>query len=144
MSMGVYVVDRAVLERVPPHVNTGSTISCGTCLPGRAVHVEPYGGYWLDIGRPDDYVRAIDEFEQHRRLFLPEMSKTVLVTGPGFHREAVERKAGAGGEYRDSLFERRRRHRILPAAGEGVNHVFHLAARTFVPDSWARRGLSID
>jgi NDP-sugar pyrophosphorylase family protein len=27
------------------------------------VHVEPHGGYWLDIGRPDDYVRAIDEFE---------------------------------------------------------------------------------
>jgi NDP-sugar pyrophosphorylase family protein len=33
--------------------------------------VEPYEGYWLDIGRPDDYVQAIEEFERHRQLFLP-------------------------------------------------------------------------
>jgi NDP-sugar pyrophosphorylase family protein len=30
------------------------------------VHVEQYDGYWLDIGRVDDYMRAIDEFDQMR------------------------------------------------------------------------------
>ena len=27
------------------------------------VTVEVYDGYWLDIGRPDDYARAIEDFE---------------------------------------------------------------------------------
>jgi NDP-sugar pyrophosphorylase family protein len=31
----------------------------------------PFAGYWLDIGRPDDYEQAILEFEQHRAKFLP-------------------------------------------------------------------------
>jgi NDP-sugar pyrophosphorylase family protein len=39
---------------------------------GDPVHVEPFDGYWLDIGRPDDYERAIDEFEQYQGMFLPD------------------------------------------------------------------------
>jgi NDP-mannose synthase len=35
------------------------------------VDVEPYEGYWLDIGRPDDYMRAVEEFEQRKAQFLP-------------------------------------------------------------------------
>jgi len=35
------------------------------------VDVEPYEGYWLDIGRPDDYMRAVEEFEQYKPQFLP-------------------------------------------------------------------------
>lgn len=31
------------------------------------VNVVPYGGYWLDIGRPDDYHQAIEDFENGRR-----------------------------------------------------------------------------
>jgi NDP-sugar pyrophosphorylase family protein len=34
--------------------------------------VHTYEGYWLDIGRPDDYEIAIDEFERNRELFLKE------------------------------------------------------------------------
>jgi NDP-sugar pyrophosphorylase family protein len=39
---------------------------------GERVASYPFEGYWLDIGRPDDYATAIDEFETHRSLFLPE------------------------------------------------------------------------
>jgi NDP-sugar pyrophosphorylase family protein len=28
--------------------------------------------FWLDIGRPDDYQRAVDEFEKNRERFLSE------------------------------------------------------------------------
>ena len=35
------------------------------------VDVEPYAGEWLDIGRPDDYVQAIETFEQKRGRLLP-------------------------------------------------------------------------
>jgi NDP-sugar pyrophosphorylase family protein len=37
---------------------------------GERVHVEPYTGYWLDIGRPDDYMQAIDDFERYRERLL--------------------------------------------------------------------------
>jgi len=32
----------------------------------------PFEGLWLDIGRPDDYERAMAEFELHRAEFLPK------------------------------------------------------------------------
>jgi hypothetical protein len=31
-----------------------------------------YDGYWLDIGRHEDYERAIVEFEQLRPMFFSE------------------------------------------------------------------------
>jgi len=39
---------------------------------GRKVASYPFDGYWLDIGRPDDYATAIDEFEARRHEFLPQ------------------------------------------------------------------------
>jgi len=39
---------------------------------GSPVHVECHSGYWLDIGRPDDYARAIDDFEEIRRQYLED------------------------------------------------------------------------
>jgi len=32
----------------------------------------PFDGYWLDIGRPDDYEQAVEEFERLKGQFLPE------------------------------------------------------------------------
>jgi NDP-sugar pyrophosphorylase family protein len=37
---------------------------------GQRVIAYPFSGYWLDIGRPDDYARASEEFERQRGLFL--------------------------------------------------------------------------
>ncbi len=66
------------------------------------------------------------------------MSKTVLVTGAsGFIGRplserleqagcSVVRHSDAGGDIAS-----------CPLPGSGVNHVYHLAARTFVPDSWS-------
>jgi NDP-sugar pyrophosphorylase family protein len=36
----------------------------------QAVKVVRHEGYWLDIGRPDDYERATIEFEKDRKRFL--------------------------------------------------------------------------
>jgi NDP-sugar pyrophosphorylase family protein len=38
---------------------------------GAKVQVYPYTGYWLDIGRPDDYEQATAEFQRLRQEFLP-------------------------------------------------------------------------
>jgi len=66
------------------------------------------------------------------------MSKTVLVTGAsGFiGRPLSERLEQAGCTViRHSSTDGDIASCALP--GEGVNHVYHLAARTFVPDSWS-------
>lgn len=38
---------------------------------GERVRSVPFDGYWLDIGRHDDFARAQEEFESKRELFLP-------------------------------------------------------------------------
>jgi len=38
---------------------------------GAPVYSHPFDGYWLDIGRPDDYARSVEEFEKFRDRFLP-------------------------------------------------------------------------
>ena len=74
VSMGVYVVSRFLVEGVPPDVKYGfDDLMRDMLARGEPVHVEPYDGYWLDIGRPDDYQRAIDEFPQYRRKLLPDV-----------------------------------------------------------------------
>ena len=72
VSMGIYAVNRRVLQFVPPDSKYGfDDLMKDLLKKDEPVAVEPYEGYWLDIGRPDDYVQAIEEFERHRQLFLP-------------------------------------------------------------------------
>jgi NDP-mannose synthase len=72
VSMGIYAVNRQILEFVPPEAKYGFDDLMKDLLEkDQRVDVEPFGGYWLDIGRPDDYMRAIEEFEQHKPQFLP-------------------------------------------------------------------------
>ena len=62
--MGVYGISRATLRGVHRRAcRSGSTSWCSTCSTG-ATPPASYGfeGYWLDIGRPDDYDRANEEF----------------------------------------------------------------------------------
>ena len=73
VSMGVYVVNRAVLDHVPIGQKYGFDNLMLDMLARKApVHVERYSGYWLDIGRVDDYIRAVEEFENRRHLLLPD------------------------------------------------------------------------
>lgn len=72
VSMGVYIVSRAVLEHVPTGRKYGfDDLMREMLAKKRQVHVERFHGYWLDIGRPDDYMRAIDEFEEWKDRLLP-------------------------------------------------------------------------
>jgi NDP-mannose synthase len=72
VSMGVYAVNRRILQFVPPDSKYGFDDLMKDLLgKDEPVAVEPYEGFWLDIGRPDDYMRAVEEFEQRRQQFLP-------------------------------------------------------------------------
>jgi NDP-sugar pyrophosphorylase family protein len=72
VSMGIYAVNRKILQFVPPDSKYGfDDLMKDLLRKDEPVDVEPYQGYWLDIGRPDDYMRAVDEFEQRKQQFLP-------------------------------------------------------------------------
>jgi NDP-sugar pyrophosphorylase family protein len=72
VSMGIYGVDRQVLTVVPEGRPYGfDDLMMALLSRGDEVRVLPYGGYWADIGRPEDYVDAIDAFESKRSALLP-------------------------------------------------------------------------
>lgn len=71
VSMGVYVIHRSLVDRVPPGMKYGfDDLMRDMLTRHEPVHVESYGGYWLDIGRPDDYERAISEFSEYQGKLL--------------------------------------------------------------------------
>ena len=73
VSMGIYVVDRSVLSHVPADRPFGFDDLMHALIARRErVNVRLHEGYWLDLGRPDDYAQAVDDFESRRRDLLHE------------------------------------------------------------------------
>ncbi len=71
VSMGIYMLSKDVLRHIPEGANYGFDLLMRDMLSANLpVRVIRHDGYWLDIGRPDDYVRAIDEFDAMRQRFL--------------------------------------------------------------------------
>lgn len=59
VSMGIYAFNRNLLEHVPENEPFGIDNLVLCMLKKKlAVHSYPFSGYWLDIGRPDDYEQA--------------------------------------------------------------------------------------
>jgi NDP-sugar pyrophosphorylase family protein len=72
VSMGIYAFSRKILEYVPVEGAFGFDQLMYALTRAKAdVFSYPYDGYWLDIGRPDDYARSIEEFERYKDRFLP-------------------------------------------------------------------------
>jgi NDP-sugar pyrophosphorylase family protein len=72
VSMGVYVFSKKILEYVPKGEPFGfDQLMYALIAEKEAVFSYPHTGYWLDIGRPDDYARSIEEFERYKDRFLP-------------------------------------------------------------------------
>jgi NDP-mannose synthase len=71
VSMGVYMVSREAVSLVPRGSPYGfDNLMLDLIAAGRKITVRRYDGYWLDIGRPEDYVQAIEEFEAMKFRFL--------------------------------------------------------------------------
>jgi NDP-sugar pyrophosphorylase family protein len=72
VSMGVYAMSRKTIDRYPPGLAFGFD-DLVLDLLDRGDHPSSYSfdGYWLDIGRPDDYDEANRNFDQLRRILLP-------------------------------------------------------------------------
>jgi NDP-sugar pyrophosphorylase family protein len=72
VSMGIYCFE----PRVRDYIDPGERISMPELIlrlrqAGETVLCYREDCYWLDIGRPDDYATAIEEFRRDRFRFLP-------------------------------------------------------------------------
>ena len=71
VSMGVYMLSRNVLRFIPGDRAFGfDDLMREMLAANETVHVDRFQGYWLDIGRADDYMQAIDEFASMKSRFI--------------------------------------------------------------------------
>jgi NDP-sugar pyrophosphorylase family protein len=72
VSMGIYCFEPRICDYVQP----GERIAMPALIlrlrdAGETVRCYREDCYWLDIGRPDDYAQAVEEFRTDRSRFLP-------------------------------------------------------------------------
>ena len=70
VSMGIYFFNRSVIKYIPKNEKMDiPELILKLKEHGKLVVLQDY--YWLDIGRFDDYEKAIDAFREKRDVFLP-------------------------------------------------------------------------
>jgi NDP-sugar pyrophosphorylase family protein len=75
VSMGVYGMSRQTLEPYPEGLAFGfDQLVLDLLDQQRPPATFDFDGYWLDIGRPDDYDEANRSFASLRPLLLPDWS----------------------------------------------------------------------
>ena len=71
VSMGIYMVNKEVLKYIPENLNFGfDKLMIDLLKNNKIISVNQFEGYWLDIGRPDDYMLAIEQFEEMKNKFI--------------------------------------------------------------------------
>jgi len=71
VSMGIYAVSKNVLKYIPKDEYFGfDTLMLKLIESNEKVKVEVFSGYWLDIGRPEDYQKATDDFDEKKGYFI--------------------------------------------------------------------------
>jgi NDP-sugar pyrophosphorylase family protein len=72
-SMGIYILEPDILRLIPDSGIFGFDDLMATCLEqGILVRAHPFGGLWLDIGRPEDYANASKLFHENRARLFPQ------------------------------------------------------------------------
>jgi NDP-sugar pyrophosphorylase family protein len=73
VSMGIYILNKKALELIPENKYYGfDHLVLDLLRADQKINVVLHEGYWLDIGRPDDYMKAIDEFDSMKHIFINE------------------------------------------------------------------------
>lgn len=90
VSMGIYVFEPRVLDFIPANVYLDFPDLVQRLIDaGETVVGFPFEGYWQDLGRPDDYERAIEDFDRMRDEFLPPEPKIRLSRGTASYRRVT-------------------------------------------------------
>jgi NDP-sugar pyrophosphorylase family protein len=73
VSMGIYVFEPEILDFIPKSEKFDFPDLMQLLLQkNEKVAIFESSDFWLDIGRPDDYQKAVEEFEKNRKKFLNE------------------------------------------------------------------------
>lgn len=68
VSMGIYCIRRSVIERLTPDVKYGfDELMLDGIREKRRYRARPFDGFWLDIGRPDDYDYCNENYASLKR-----------------------------------------------------------------------------
>ena len=71
VSMGIYFMEPGILDFIPKGVPFGVDNLIHAMLEkGEKVHSYHHDGMWMDIGRPEDFEKAQDVFEENRQTLL--------------------------------------------------------------------------
>lgn len=71
VSMGIYMVKSSALHYIPGAGPYGFDDLMHQLLrEGVRPRLAPHSGYWLDIGRPDDFQEAVEKFQEDQGTFL--------------------------------------------------------------------------
>jgi NDP-sugar pyrophosphorylase family protein len=67
VSMGIYMVNKKVVDYIPENTFFGFDHLMNILIERKEFPtIYEYNGYWLDIGRPDDYEKAIKEIDNFK------------------------------------------------------------------------------
>ena len=74
VSMGVYMMNKKNLEFIPENTFFGFDHLMNALInSNKPPNIYEFNGYWLDIGRPSDYEKAVIDFENNSILPLHEL-----------------------------------------------------------------------
>lgn len=69
VSMGIYCLNRRIIDRLPKGVPYGfDNLMLDGIKNGSIMEAKPFEGFWLDIGRPDDYDWVNEHYEDIKAL----------------------------------------------------------------------------
>lgn len=64
VSMGIYAVSKKITEYIPSHQSFGfDMLMLKFIKENIEVEICEHKGYWMDIGRPDDYEQAVEDIQ---------------------------------------------------------------------------------
>ena len=65
VSMGIYMLNNKILDFIPENAPYGfDTLMLSLLEKNVEININSFSGVWLDIGRPDDYIEAIEIFDK--------------------------------------------------------------------------------
>jgi NDP-sugar pyrophosphorylase family protein len=71
VSMGVYMMNKKNIDYIPKDTFFGFDHLMKVLIEKNILpHIHEFHGYWLDIGRPSDYEKALEEYDE--KVFLLE------------------------------------------------------------------------
>jgi NDP-sugar pyrophosphorylase family protein len=71
--MGIYVFEPRVMQYIPHNQYLDfPDLVLKMIAAGERVCGYVFEGYWMDLGRPDDYAQAVEDFTRMRDQFLVE------------------------------------------------------------------------